>query len=173
MATPATRIVFDPVAGFDPGLALVDDRLIGLLAAWRAKASAAPGGLPDRRDFGLEVLHRIGVLPYAMVVDVIGGGASFRFRLVGTRIVEMASRDATGRTFEEAYPAPLAAKFAEVHRWVTVERRPARYTGSLYFHGKDYYSFELLWLPLTDGGTDAAINLGAMVYGPQGEPALR
>lgn len=173
MATPASRIVFDPVSGFDSSLALVDDRLILLLAAWREKAAAAPGGIPDRRDMPLEVLHATGALPFAMVVDVVDGGEKFRFRLVGTRIVEMAGRDVTGRTFEEVYPAPLAAKFTEVHRWVTAERRPARYTGSLYFHGKDYYSFELLWLPLADGGSHVAINLGAMVFGPYGEPALR
>ena len=173
MATPASRIVFDPVSGFDPTVALADDRLIRLFAVWREKAARAPGGLPDRRDIPLEVLHATGALPYTVLVDAVGGGAAFRLRLVGTRIVEMAGRDVTGRTFDEVYPAPLAFKFAEVHRWVTSQRRPARYTGSLYFHGKDYYAFEVLWLPLTDGGSEAAIHLGAMVFGPHGEPTLR
>ncbi len=73
-------------------------------------ASLGPGGgkLPGRRDFDpLAVPH---LLPNVMLLDVVGQPPRFRYRLVGTRMVDALGSDLTGRWLDEAHSRPGGGK---------------------------------------------------------------
>ncbi len=144
---------------FDPGLAFVDERLQRTAGYWREAARAAPAGLPDRTAFGIEALHAVGALPRAMLIDVIDGGARFRFRLIGTALTAIAERDVTGRFLDELYPPDVYAKFKASLDWVIRERRPVRAVDTFEFSGKEFIGYEALVAPLAMGGADVAVLL--------------
>lgn len=144
---------------FDPELAFRDERLQRLAAHWREAARGAPSGLPDRAAFGLETLHALGAAARAMLIDVVDGGARFRFRLIGTALTAIAGRDVTGRYFDEVYPPDVYEKFKHSLDWVVRERRPVRALDTFEFHNKEYIGYEAIVAPLAQGGSDVAIIL--------------
>lgn len=144
---------------FDPGLAFRDDRLQRACAHWQAAAHVSPSGLPDRASFGLETLHALGALSRAMLIDVVDGGARFRFRLIGTALTAIAERDATGRFLDELYPPEVYTKFKASLDWVMRERRPVRAVDTFEFSGKEFIGYEALVAPLAAGGADVAVVL--------------
>jgi hypothetical protein len=145
----------------DPTLAFVDPRLARLAALWLEQAQE--GRIPARGAFGPEALHALGVLPNVMLVEVIDGGARFRYRLVGTEITTATARDATGKFFDELYaPRTLKNRTAAL-RWVLRERRPLRTTDHLDVQGREHIGYEALVAPLGDGGSDIALLMIVMI----------
>lgn len=144
---------------FDPGLAFVDERLRRTVAHWQECARTALSGVPDRTAFGLETLHAVGALPRVLLIDVIDGGARFRFRLIGTALTAIAERDVTGRYLDEIYPPDVYAKSKGSFDWVIRERRPVRVVDTFEFSGKEYIGYEALLMPLGSGGADVALVL--------------
>ena len=70
-----------------------------LLAYWERKRGTRE--MPTRSDIDpLELKQHLGWL---VMVDVLPEPGRFRFRLVGTKVVEAYGRDSTGRTVEEAF----------------------------------------------------------------------
>jgi hypothetical protein len=133
----------------DPSLSFVDPRLAKLAALWTARA--AGGHIPDRSAFGPETLHALGLLPNVMLVDVVDGGARFRYRLIGTEITTTVERDATGKFFDELYKPRTLKNRTESMRWVLRERRPLRTADHLDLQGKEYIGYEALVAPLANG----------------------
>src|SRR5688572_27444072 len=66
---------------------------------WRSKAGAQ-GSVPRRRDIDPTELPDL--LPNLMLLDVERNPLRFRYRLVGTRIVDFSYRDFTGTYLDEA-----------------------------------------------------------------------
>lgn len=83
-------------------LPFADDRvLLNLAAYWSAKRGAYP--LPPRSAIDpLDMPRRL--LPHLSLTERTGEGSEFRFRLVGTELVQRFGRDATGKTSAELYP---------------------------------------------------------------------
>jgi hypothetical protein len=71
--------------------------LAALLDYWRQKRHGRP--MPCRAD--LDPVDIPKLLPYVQLVDVIDGGARFRYRLIGTAIVAAFGADSTGRYLED------------------------------------------------------------------------
>ena len=63
---------------------------------WMAKGGAL-GRIPSRSD--IEPLELVEILPNLAIVEAIEG--RWRYRLIGTRIVEFVGRDSTGKFFDE------------------------------------------------------------------------
>ena len=80
--------------------AIADVRLRALFGYWREKRG--DGTMPARAD--LDPLEIPTLLPIVGLVDVLDGGARFRYRLVGTEIVDVDGHDATGRFLDEVLP---------------------------------------------------------------------
>ncbi|MCW0232280.1 MAG: PAS domain-containing protein [Ferrovibrio sp.] len=78
---------------------LQDRRIVHLLEVWRS-ARLAPGLLPPRTAIDPVALGA-DLLPYVALVDATHGGTRFRFRLVGTGLVEHAGLDLSGHYIEE------------------------------------------------------------------------
>lgn len=78
----------------------IDPMLAAFLALWRSRIQAAR--IPARADFPMEDLRpflgRIGIL------EVIGGGADFRFRVYGSNIAAAYRGEMTGKSVQEYRP---------------------------------------------------------------------
>jgi hypothetical protein len=98
-----------------------DERLLGLFRLWNKKRGDR--ALPARADLRPEELGPW--LGNLIVLDVIGGGADFRYRLFGTAIVLQAGFDMTGKLLSE-YPIKEALPFfLATHREVVRRATPA------------------------------------------------
>ena len=69
-----------------------------LAELWATKRRG--GTLPCRSDFSDEDLRPW--FGHMLMVDVVEGPHRFRFRLMGTSLVDAASRELTGKFFDEA-----------------------------------------------------------------------
>jgi hypothetical protein len=101
------------------------------------------------------------------MVDVLEGGADYRYRLLGTSIVSANYRDATGRTFRDLYGAD-AAKLAGARLGfdrVLASGAPA-YTRGRAFWRPDWAfdHFESAFFPLSTDGRSVDIILGEITY---------
>jgi hypothetical protein len=74
-------------------------RVQRLYEYWRAKAGAE-GAVPRRGDIDPTELPDL--LPNLMLLDVERDPLRFRYRLVGTRVVDFSYRDFTGTYLDEA-----------------------------------------------------------------------
>lgn len=125
-----------------------DDRLIALYRQWRAKQRE--GRLPARADFSLDELRPL--MGRLAILDVVDGGADFRFRLYGSRIAAAYRGEMTGKSIRE-YRSHFYAKIAPGYREVVATRTP-RYDEMQVDDEMMLYRWERLVLPLaTDGAT--------------------
>jgi len=136
--------------------------ILRLLAYWNARRGVRFA--PARAD--IDPADITALLPDIMMVDVLDGGRDFRFRLIGTRIVEGLGRDSTGRLFSELYAdQPLARqrlgdRFQQVIKW----RRPVFSRGRLYWvPDRGHKRFDSAHLPLSADGECVDIILAALI----------
>lgn len=100
-------------------------RLHRLHEYWRSKMGAQ-GEVPRRRDIDPSEVREL--LPNLMMVDVERDPLRFRYRLVGTRVVDFSYRDFTGTYLDEAGWAETKG-FIRAYTDAVTERRP---TGGFY-----------------------------------------
>lgn len=74
-----------------------------LFEYWRS-IHPAPDRLPGRAAFDPLAVHEL--LPRIMLLDVVGTPPRFRYRLIGTRMVDALGADFTGRWLDEAHWRP-------------------------------------------------------------------
>lgn len=121
-----------------------------LLAYWRSKAAA--GKLPGRQD--IDPIEMTALLPWIGLFDVTweDGRPRFRFRLVGTAIVQRYGRDATGLWFEEAYQGDILARQTATFSAIATSGRPHLDSLSAPVAGKEFVTSHRLILPLASDG---------------------
>jgi hypothetical protein len=119
---------------------------------------------PSRSQLDPAAIKR--VLPYVSMMEVLDGGADFRFRLLGTQIVEGLGRDSTGRRFSQVYagqPEVMQRMLERMHRVMQL-KQPVFTRGSCYWEpDRKYKSFEDVNLPLSSDREQVDIILGALV----------
>eukprot|EP00657_Telonema_sp_P-1_P008436 TRINITY_DN29609_c0_g1_i2.p1 TRINITY_DN29609_c0_g1~~TRINITY_DN29609_c0_g1_i2.p1 ORF type:complete len:124 (-),score=32.38 TRINITY_DN29609_c0_g1_i2:20-391(-) len=75
----------------------VSDDILNLLESyWQSKCVA--GALPSRQDIDPAEIRRL--LAHIALIDVIQDGGGFRYRLVGTRVVQQLAYDPTGENLQ-------------------------------------------------------------------------
>jgi len=142
MTSPFTA-VFDPDLSDNPSF-------VDLAAYWQRKCAGRPLPLKSEID-PLELKSHLGSLG---MIECLPGLEDFRFRLIGSHIVQAYGRDSTGRTVRELYAEsdPEYLDFLlQLYRGVVSRKAIARASGSLRPVGREYRQFDLLLLPL-DGG---------------------
>lgn len=87
---------------------------------WRSKAGA-DGSVPQRRDIDPTDLPDL--LPNLMLVDVERDPLRFRYRLVGTRVVDFSYHDFTGTYLDEAGWGEVDG-FTRAYADAVTERKP-------------------------------------------------
>ena len=130
-------------------------------ALWGAKC--APGELPIRGDFPMEVLRPwIGNL---LLMDVLDEGRDFRYRLVGTDLVEIVGRDLTGKVVSECeYDGGTEHVLSSFRKPVEM-RGPVFRRGKVIWRSrKSYLDYESVHCPIQDADGAIVMTIGAQVY---------
>ncbi len=129
--------------------AIADARLRALFGYWREKRGDR--AMPARAD--LDPLEIPTLLPIVGLVDVLDGGARFRFRLMGTEIVDVDGHDPTGRFLDEVLPdSGYADYWIGLFREVTRERRPLYGESDVRGRGRIERRVRRLLMPLSCDG---------------------
>lgn len=125
-----------------------------------------PGRLPGRQHLDPLDLPRP-LLPWLYLLDVVprqDGAPHFRFRLIGTALVEKFERDSTGRRFDELYE-PEAVRRMEVGlRRAIAEGRPVAAERSMPVRGREFLRFKRLICPLAADGETVDMTIGVHGY---------
>lgn len=138
-------------AALPPKLALLD-------TWWRKTLEAKNGALPARADVDPATLKNL--LAHIALVDVLRDPLDWRYRLVGTQLVEVMGGERTGKRMRELLSPPAIEGSVMLMTRLLETRAPLAFTGSLYWLEKDYVGFTALVLPLSNDG--AEIDMGVM-----------
>jgi hypothetical protein len=133
-----------------------------ILDYWQAKRGTR--AMPSRADIALRELK--GQLGWISLIDVLPGGDDFRYRLIGTRIMQYFKSDTTGKTVSESFaPVPEAgAMMLALLRSIVKNRFVIRSFGNLAWMGNDFEDFESLFLPFSDDGESVTMIMNPFVY---------
>ena len=143
-------------------------RLKDMQDAW---TRVAAGRIGPRREEITPALLR-GALPWVWFVDVIDGGADFRFRLAGERVIEFMGRRYAGELLSDHQDDPF---FRGMHAMFVacVRNRGPITAGPQRTLKKDrtYLEMEVLALPLSEDGETVTGLCGAIALRPLGKLA--
>ena len=146
----------DPAAVLDAILARLDDPILQQLGLyWRSKLHGRR--LPARRDIDPRDVPAL--LPHVMLWDVQRDPMGFRGRLVGTYIVEIAGRDATGQSIETI--DDVGAIEAE-YRAVAETSLPRHQERQAHWPNREHRHYGRLLLPLAEDGSRVDMLLGCI-----------
>jgi hypothetical protein len=137
-----------------------DARLRALLAYWRDKSGQR--GMPARRD--LDPADFTPLLGGVALVDVLHDPLRFRYRLVGTHIVERLGREMTGQFVSEIPRPQLRHATMKDYELVVHQRAAVLDQGDEIYDGRRF-RYEILRLPLAADGVLVNMILTAAVYG--------
>lgn len=120
---------------------------------------------PSRRDIDpIEIKAHLGTL---FMLDVLDEGLDYRYRLIGTRIVEVSGRDATGSRFSDLYSGQPEAldTVLRVFAPAISEIRPVFATGQMFWRPeRDFRRFEGGYFPLSTDGAAVDVLLCKMCF---------
>lgn len=141
-----------------------DPRITTLVRYWQMKRPS-PELLPGRQHILLGDLT--GLLRSMWLCDVTRSPLRFRYRLIGSTVAYLMSRDFTGAWLDEAHEGFLLSPAYNDFLAAVETASGAYYKGPPSFHlEKAYLWMERLLLPLARGGRDVDMILGVTVYGP-------
>jgi hypothetical protein len=136
-----------------------DAILTGALAYWRAKRGNRC--MPSRRD--IDPVEVPALLPNLQLIELVDRGR-WRYRLIGTALVEAFGRDYTGRCPDELFDARRTASIIETHNAVRQARQPM-FLRSSYITTKNVdLVANRLYLPLSNDDRDVNMILGALTF---------
>ena len=147
--------------GHDPGLNFVAARLGDLTAYWDAKRGGRR--MPGMGEIDpVEMAKHLGRL---CLIDVSREPMRFRWRLMGSSVVDTLRLDATGDYLDEADGPAAFESIAESCRWVVRERAPLRSVGTLPHAGFGRIGYESVELPLSGDGENVDRILSQLIFG--------
>jgi hypothetical protein len=133
-----------------------------LLAYWQSKLKGRKA--PRREDILPEELGKL--LPWVILLEVVGEPPRFRVRLAGTGVVREYGAEMTGKFLDDLDMGAARDRSLEDHRRAVREHRPV--VGTFDFKTRDgrWMSYERITLPLSaDGETVNMLLCGARMHG--------
>jgi hypothetical protein len=128
------------------------------LAYWARKRGSR--SMPRRRD--IDPTEIAALLPNLQLIDVQGD--RFRYRLVGTALVEAFGRDYTGKYPHDLFPGKRGDFVSALYRSVRDAKRPM-FNRSRYVTTKDLdMTANRLYLPLSEDDRDVSMLMGAFSF---------
>ncbi len=123
-----------------------------------------PGGLPGRQH--LDPV-RIGssLLPHVFLTDVLDGGNRFRWRLIGTHIVNHAASDDTGRDLDTTIAPAMRERIIGHYRDAMRTRSPVCHRSEFVGRDRRVYRYDRVLMPLATDGNAVNMILGGAVFG--------
>lgn len=134
--------------------------LAELYIYWRTKRGDRFA--PSRADIDPVEMPRL--LPHLMLIDVIDGGARFRYRLAGTEIESRFGCSMVGRYIDEMMRGRYADYLHDLYRELVSSRRPL-YSESAYGSDDDSpLQARRLMLPLSSDGAGVDMVLAGQLF---------
>jgi hypothetical protein len=119
--------------------------------------------MPSKRDIDPTEIHPK-ILPNMQIIDVIDDGARFRYRLVGTALVQANGKDYTGQYPEELLSEDRASFVLNIYRTVCQSKGPL-FTTNRYHTTKNIDLFtNRIYMPLSDDGMNVHYILGVLQF---------
>jgi hypothetical protein len=139
---------------------LSDPVLAGALLYWRGKRGRRE--LPRRSDIDPTEIGKL--LPHLQLIEVVGGGARYRYRLVGTSLVTAFGREYTGKYLDELFTGDRLANAKRVYGMACSRRKPV-FLRNRYSSMRDLEMVaNRLYMPLSDDGAAVNMILGALTF---------
>ncbi len=133
-----------------------DDILSLLEAYWQSKCRA--GRLPTRQDIDPAEIRRL--LAHISLIDVAMDGAGFRFRLVGTKVVQQLSYDPTGQDVAEGPQTGKGSPFWKFLTAVATDLQPGSIELPYFGNNVSFGSIRIVGFPLLADGVIDKVLLG-------------
>ena len=124
-------------------------------------AGGEEGTPPDWASF--DPLQVPQILPDVVVVDVGWSPLRFRYRVVGTRIADIAGRDATGRWLDESLYGDNLEVMLWTYRRCAETAAPLATVGRVHFANKEWITLAHLFLPYSRYGEGLDTILSSVV----------
>ncbi|MBI3506987.1 MAG: PAS domain-containing protein [Proteobacteria bacterium] len=148
---PASNLIDQPI-------------LVELYRYWRSKF--AGDRMPSRR--AIDPVEIPALLPWIFLMDVGHLPLAFRYRLIGTGIVNFLGRDFTGRAVDVANYGARAARMIEIFRSAVDRRSVTAVRGRLFYvPTKEFLRFCWTMMPLSTDGEQIDVLLCG--YVPENE----
>ncbi|EDP63079.1 hypothetical protein BAL199_29917 [alpha proteobacterium BAL199] len=143
----------------DPTLSIEAPVLRRLFEYWKNKSAQQR---PCRSD--IDPLE-IGVdIPNVILLDILHDPLRFRWRLLGSCIVDATGRNVTGKRFEDIYPHPVLVDVMRVFSRSALTGLPIRHVGTGRFADRDYLAYESVHLPLFDARGNVEMIMGGLHF---------
>jgi hypothetical protein len=142
----------------DAPIHLHSETLEDLYRYWLSKKGRRAA--PARAEIWPEEMRRF--LPHLFLVDVIGEPPRFRFRLVGTKVVEACGEDHTGDFLEDTELEAHGGERLAEYRIAAAERHPMVRSWNMPTNDARRLHCERLILPLSADGSRVDMLLCAM-----------
>lgn len=128
---------------------------------WRSKCDAER--LPSRLDIDIAELGPW--IGRVIMMDVIDGGQDFRYRLVGTEIVDAVGRDLTGRLVSDVDYSGNRDGVLDTFRRPLLVRGPVFRRGAVLWRvDRNWRRYESVHCPLARDGETIDMTIGVQVY---------
>jgi hypothetical protein len=137
--------------------------LSSLKAYWDEKRGSRP--MPARADLRPADMREH--LPWIVLIDVLHGGAEFRYRLIGTLITQYFKTDSTGQTVTEAWASQGeegVQGVLSILRSTIQNKVVMRCYGETGWNTIGLENFDSVYLPLSDDGETVNMILHAFVF---------
>lgn len=131
-----------------------------LLAYWERKRGSR--AMPAPRDMDPVEIPRL--IPWLAILDVTHEPLDARYRLMGTRIVEMGGVDRTGQSFRDGHSGARLEERLTALRQLMAERTPVALSGRLDWLGRDYRRFQCIHLPLSENDSVVSRLVAAYAF---------
>lgn len=139
-----------------------DDPVLGpALAYWTLKRGT--NAMPGKRDIDPIELPRK-LLPNIQIIEIVEGGARFRYRLVGTASVAAFGSDYTGRYVDEMFSDDRLNFIRHIYSTVHTTKIPL-FSLNRYHTPKniDLFAYRI-YMPLSEDGNVASHILGVLRF---------
>ena len=137
-----------------------DDPMLGAaFAYWVRKRGTR--SMPCKRDIDpTEIPPKL--LPNLQIIDVIDRGERFRYRLVGTALVEAHGEEFTGKCADELFSDQRLRFMHEMYRAVCTSKAPLFARNKYKARRNIGFVANRIYMPLSDDGVDVHHILGVL-----------
>ncbi len=151
--------------------AIVGEKPRALHALWEKLAGDRLA--PKREEITLSLARNL--TPWLWTIDVVDGGADFRFRLAGDRIIQFLGEHHPGTLLSGLPKNPFYERIRHTLAHCVEHKRPVAF-GPVRseYGGKEHWEIEAVALPLSEDGKTVSCVIGAIELWPVGTiPAAR
>ncbi len=136
------------------------EKLRDLYRYWRGKCRE--GAFPGRAD--IDPTEIPALLPHVFLIDIVDGGHDFRYRLLGTHIIESVGFEFTGQLVSEFMRDPEEELRAQDYHRLVESREPRHVIGNMAVFGRDDMHYERVLCPLSSDGEAIDMIFGGLFY---------